>query len=356
MAQSSYDPIRWLVGGAIALVGITVISTFVYWGLGHYYDRPDWTFNKCLFMVVITLSTIGYGDILELEHGPAVALYFTMVLAMVGVGVPAFVLSNILALIVEGLFSDILRRRRMEKRMAKLAGHIIVCGAGITGLHAIDELLKTKRPFVAIDRDPEALARATEELGEFLYLADDADNDDTLKKAGIDRASGLIACLSDDKENLFLVLSARRLNPKLRIVSKVVDVFAAAKLRAAGADRVINPTEIGGMRLVSELVRPTAVGFLDRMLRDRAGDYRFEELTVQAGSAMENLTLATSGLHKEGILVVAALPQGQEHLSYNPTAEFKLDLGCTIVVLGPSENLGALRQRFLSPGAGEAPA
>lgn len=344
-ASFTFNPLRWLLIGALVLLGITLFSTSVYYGLGHYYGRADWTFTKCLFMVVITLSTIGYGDILNLEHAE-LAVWFTMLLALIGVAVPTFVLSNIMALLFEGMLSDVLRRRHMEKKMAHMHEHLIVCGAGTTGKHVIEELLKTQRPFVVIDRNGEELANLAAELGSFLYEVGDATDDEVLKKAGVENASGLISVLTDDKENLFLVLSARRLNAKLKIVSKVIDPMAAPKMRSAGADRCINPTEIGGMRMVSELVRPTVVGFLDQMLRDRVNNYRLEELTVGDGSAMQDRTLGTSGLHDRGILVLAARKNLDDAFVYNPKADFKLLSGCIVVALGRTEDLIALRSDF----------
>lgn len=340
-----YDPLTWFKWGAVILLGLTVLSTLIYWLLGQYYGK-DWTPLDCLFMTVVTLSTIGYEDWLEIRNLP-LAMSYTILLMMVSIAVPAFVISNLTALIVEGLFSDVFRRRRMERSISDLKDHIIICGAGTTGLHCIQELLRTNRRFVVIDVNAEQIAYVAKEIGEFLHIVGPADDDDVLKHAGIDRASGLITCLTADKDNLFVTLSARRLNPKLTIVSKAIDDLASPKLRSAGANRTVNPTAIGGLRMVSELVRPTVVTFLDEMLRDHKKTYRFEELTVKAGSSVENKTLADANLRRVGdVLVVAARAPGAAEFLYNPKASMTLSAGTTIVLLGQSHDLEELHPSF----------
>lgn len=341
--------LRWFKWGALALLLLTVFSALVYWLLGRYYGRADWTPLSCLFMVVITLSTIGYGDWLDIKHA-ALAQWFTMFLAVVGVGVPAFVISNVTAVIVEGFFSDAFRRRRMQRKVEEMRGHIIVCGAGTTGYHIIEELVKTRRDFVAIDQDHVRLEQAAAELGEFPYLVGSAEDDNLLRAAGIERAGGLITCLTADPDNLYVTLSARALNPKLRIVSKTIAAPSLAKLKTAGADAVVNTTLIGGLRLVSEMVRPVAVTFLDSMIRDPDGTHRFEELTVAQGAAVEGRTIAQADLRRMGdVLVVALRAPGAARFIYNPKADCALQAGSVVVVLGETAALQALRPVFTNP-------
>jgi voltage-gated potassium channel len=341
-----YDPFRWLRRGAIALSTVAVISTLIYWSLGRYYGREDWTLFDCLFMVVITLTTIGYGDWLNIK-GLYLAEIHTMLLAVVGMGVPAFVITNAIGLIVEGLFSNAFRRRRMDKQIAELKDHLIICGVGTTGFHCIEELAKTHRPFVAVDENEAKLLALSRRLGDFPFIVGMAGDDDVLRKAGIVHAAGLIACLADDKDNLFVTLSARALNPRLRIISRVTDELARPKLVTAGANAVVNTTAIGGMRMVSEMVRPSVVTFLDSMLRDPDEQYRFEEITVAAGSSVAGRTLATADLRRVAeVIVVAARPAGERRFTYNPHGEFPLEAGCTVVFLGRTEDLAALRPHF----------
>ena len=341
-----YNPIRWFRYGAVVLGIVVVLSTLIYHLLGIYYDRPDWTLKNCLFMVVITLTTIGYGDWLSLR-GLTLAEFYTMGLAVVGMAVPAFVITNLTGLIVEGMFSHALRRKKMDKQIAQLQGHVILCGLGNTGLNCLNELLLTKRPCVIVDRDPAILAAAVREHGEFLSVTGDADADAVLQAAGIGRAFGLITCLPEDKDNLFVTLSARALNPKLRIVSKVEDAAARAKMLTAGADATVSPDAIGGLRMVSEMLRPSVVTFLDTMLRDRSGNYRFEELRVGAGSPAAGQTLGALNLRSlADVLAVGIRPPAEERFLYNPQADARLEAGAVLVLLGQVDEIGKVAPLF----------
>ena len=348
--ESRFDPFRFLKWGGIALGLLTLISTLIFWALGRYYGRHDWSLMNCLFMVVITLTTIGYGDWLEIRN-LYMAEIFTLFLAMIGIAVPAFLVSNITALIVEGLFSERFRRRRMEKRIAQLSDHIIVCGVGTTGLHVVTELIWTGRQVVAIDRDQDKLQRLCNDLGEFPYVVGPAESDETLREAGIERAAGLIACLTDDRDNVFVTLTARSLNRQLRIISKVLDDTARRKMVIAGANQTVNPTAVGGLRLVSEMVRPTAVTFLDSMMRDRQSSHRFEEVVVEPNSELSGKTLAQANLRTRGksSLVVAAKKPGEKAFIYNPTADLLLEPGLIMVFLASVAEFDQMRPLFRSP-------
>jgi voltage-gated potassium channel len=339
-----YDPWRFLKIGLVALLAIGAVSTLVYYLLGIYYGT-HWPLLECVFMVVITLSTIGYGDWLQIQ-GKQLAEIYTMFLVIVGMGVPAFIIAMMIALIVEGVLGDTVRRRRMEQEIAKLSGHIIVCGAGGIGEHCIQELLKLGRKIVVIDRDVERLKGLQERLGAFPYLVGTADHDDMLKAAGILRAEGLIACLKDDKDNLFITLSAKLLNPELKVASKSVDDEVRKKMLIAGANAVISPTAIGGLRMVSELIRPATVSFLDSMMRERTA-VRFGELAVGRSSRLLGRTLAQADLRSlADVLVVAARHPGVENFIYNPKADFLMEADCVIVVLGPVQEIDRLRPLF----------
>ncbi len=343
--------------GAIVLLLVIVASTLIYYAIGLYHGREQWTLLNCLFMTVITLSTIGYGDWLDIKGLPGATL-FTMLLAVVGVAVPAFLITNSTALIVDGLFTDVFRRRRMDRDIAKLAGHVIVCGVGSTGMHCVEELRELGTPFVAIDKDADRLRHVFQQLGGFLYVVGRADDDAVLREAGIERATGLVAALTDDKDNVFVTLSARALNPRLRIVSKGVDDFARNKLGAAGADAVVNTTAIGGRRLVGELLSPTVMTFIERMLREPEDPYRFEELVVESGSDVDGKSLAEADVRRFGrLLVVAAREPGSEEVVFNPPGAHRLRAGETVVVLGRAQDLVGARRHFgrQAPPAKEAP-
>jgi len=347
-ARRTYDPWKFFRVGMAVLFVVAALSTVFYYFMGLYCYHTHWSLLDCLFMVVITLSTIGYGDWLNIQQIPNnwVIETFTMFLAIAGMGVPAFIISNITALIVDGIVSDTFRRRRMQQEIAKLKGHVIVCGAGGTGQHCIEELLKLGRKFVVIDADEGRLKSLQQAVGDFLYVVGHAERDEVLAQAGVERAAGLVSALPDDKANLFITLSARVLNPDLRIVSKGVDDHVRRKMVIAGANAVVSPAAIGGLRMVSELLRPATTGFLDTMLRQRTS-VRFDELVVGKGSPLSGKTLAEADLRQiADALVVAARHPGQESFIYNPKASFLLEPDCVIVVLAQVAEVDKLRPLF----------
>ncbi|MCY3021586.1 MAG: NAD-binding protein [Planctomycetota bacterium] len=350
-AKRAYDPWRFFTVGMVMLLSLIVVSTVVYYLLGFYYGKP-WGIKDCLFMVIITLSTIGYGDWLKIQEIPGneLIMAFTMFLILAGMGVPAFLIANVTALIVDGIIGDTFRRRRMQQEIAKLSGHVVVCGAGGTGEHCIEELVKLNRKFVVIDHDEERLKTLQHAVGEFPYVVGHAERDEVLTQAGVARATGLVCALADDKANLFITLSARVLNPDLRIVTKGVDDHVRKKMVIAGANAVVSPTAIGGLRMISELLRPATTGFLDTMLRQRTS-FRFDELVVGKGSGLAGKTLAQSELRQiADVLVVAARHPGQENFIYNPKADFLLEPDCVIVVLGQVAEVDKLRPLFAGNG------
>jgi len=343
--EESYDPWRLVKLGLAILVSVASVSTVVYYLLGQYYDR-HWSVMDCLFMTVITLSTIGYGDWLNIKDLYLVEI-FTMILGLAGIGVPAFIISTMTGIIVEGVVGNTMRRRKMDQEIARIHGHVLICGAGSVGEHCIAELMTLKKPFVVIDRDEERLKTLCRVLGHFPYIVGNADRDEILAAAGIERAFGLMACLTEDKDNLFVTLTARVLNPKVRIVSKGIEDHVRRKMLTAGANGVVSPTAIGGLRMVSEMVRPVTVGFLDSMIRERTNT-RFAELTVEPKSPLKGRTLLDSKLREHAdVLIVGAKPAGAENYLYNPTASFVLEPGCVVVLLASLEEVEKLKPLFL---------
>ena len=343
--RRNYDPWGMLKIGLLLLFNLAMLGMLTYYVMGIYYGT-HWSMLDCLFMVVITLTTVGYDDWLHIRPYTG-ATIFTMFLALAGIGVPAFVISTVTALAVEGVVGDTFRRRRMQQEIAALNGHVVVCGAGGTGEHCIMELLRINSKIVVIDKNRERLEEL-QHLGSFPFVVGRSDNDDVLLAAGVQRAAGLLACLPEDRDNLFITLSARVLNPDIRIASKGVDDHVRKKMVIAGANSVVSPTAIGGLRLVSELMRPATTSFLDGMLRDRTA-VRFGELNVAKESRLAGSTLAAADLRSlADVLVVAARHPGVESFIYNPKADFRLDPGGVIVVLGLVNEIEKLRPLFES--------
>jgi voltage-gated potassium channel len=324
---------------ATVLLLLTVVSGTA---VIHTMGGGRWTWFQSLFHVVITLSTVGFGELPGMEAMNR-ARAFTMLLIVTGTGSVVYFASVVTALVVEGELRDLFQRNRMRKAIDRMSGHVIVCGAGRTGSQVINELRLTQTPFVAVDVSEESLRALHREHPEMLYFVGDAAEDATLQAAGIERALGLVAALSSDPENLYITLSARGLNPSLRIIAKAIESGAEPKLRKAGADKVVSTNRIGGMRLASEMIRPNVTEFLDIMLRDPKHVLRIEEATVTPGSEVANRTLGQAALRKICDVLVVAVRAEDGTYRFNPGAEELLTPGSTLIVLGERGEVAKLR-------------
>ena len=333
--------LRRLVVALLVLVTLVAVGSTGFWILGS----GRWQYSECVYMTVITLSTVGFGELSQMHEVPG-ARILTIALIVSGVGALAYVQGNLTALLVEGVIGQVLRRNRMRKTIAKLDRHVVVAGAGSTGKHVIEELVATGTPFVVIDRDITHLERLSTDIagGRMLYVHGDATDDHTLVSAGIERAMGVVAALTHDKDNLFVTLSARSLNATARIVSKIVEDRADAKMLKAGATSVVNPAMIGGRRMASELVRPEVNEFLDQMLRDKTKNLRIEECIVPNSSSYVGVSLKDSPIRRETKLLVIAVRHKDRSFVYNPDPEHLIDGGTTLIVMGDNESVTKLRK------------
>ncbi len=339
----SEEPEKRLVVALALLAATIVIGTFGYRALtyGHY----DWL--TCLYMTVITLATVGYGEVIDTSLYPA-ARIFTIVFILSGMGILLYSVSTATAIMVEMDLRDVFKRRKMIKDIKLLRNHFIVCGAGSIGACIAHELSRTGTNFVIIERDPERI-EAARKFGDVFHIQGDATDDEVLLRAGIDRAAGLAAALSTEKDNLFLTLTARQLNPSIRIVARGLDEAVDRKLRKAGADAVVSPTTIGGLRMVSELIRPAVVSFLDTMLRDPSRTIRFEEIHITPESKFRGHAIKSTGLRDESnLLIVAVRAPDSPSFIYSPPADTVLTEGMTLVVLGDSKQIHKLREQSRS--------
>ncbi len=340
--------LRRLKLGLLFLALFVAASTVGYMVLGWLVCGEGWGFLDSLFMTIITVTTIGYGDVLGVqEAGHVSAMVYTMAVSLVGMGAALYVVSMATAFVVEGDLHRVLWRRKMSKLIEKMNGHFIICGIGSTGLHVVAELQATGRPFVAIDSSEESMQRMHRLLGEdVVAIVGDATDDEVLRSAGIERAGGLVAALHNDPQNLFLTISGRRLNPRMRIIARGIDSNTSAKLRQAGADSVVSPNLIGGLRMVSEMVRPETVSFLDIMLRDQDTSFRFEDLPIEAGSAADGKSLGDLRLRERfGVVVVAYRASPTAQIDYCPPDSQPLVGGNCLVVLGNADRVLEAKNR-----------
>jgi voltage-gated potassium channel len=301
-------------------------------------------FLDCLYMTVVSLTTVGYGEVLEVT-GNDTAQIFTMILITFGMGIILYGISSLTALLLEGELSGIFRKKKMAKQIDKLNDHYIVCGGGETGSGVIVELCKNNEVAVLIEEDTERIERC-KEICDLLYIKGDATDDENLIAAGIDRAAGIVISLPSDKDTLYVTMTARMLNQKIRIISRMTNQHLEPKLFKAGANAVVCPNAIGALRMASEMIRPTAVDFLDRMLRSTHGDLRIHELTVSENSKFSEKEIRQCGLKERyGLLVLGAKTKAKD-IEFNPAPTQKLTAGTTLIVMGAVGQIAKAKDAF----------
>jgi len=298
----------------------------------------------CVYMTVVSLTTVGYGEVIEIT-GNIPAQIFTMILIIFGMGIILYGISNMTAIIIEGELTGILRKKRMIKEIQKLKNHIIVCGGGETGRPVLIELVKNKEPVVLIEQEEENIERC-QGVENLLYIQGDATDDENLMAAGILNASGIIIALPADKDNLYITMTARMLNKRIRIVSRMIDQKLEPKLKMAGADRVVSPNTIGALRMASEMIRPTVVDFLDSMLRSSRGNLRIHQITVSEDSGVAGKKLSEAGIEDKFDLLVLGAKHEKEDIKFNPSPSETLAVGMTLIVMGEVENIARARRLF----------
>lgn len=326
---------------AIALLLLLIVMTVAVAGY-RILGGPSVSLLDAVYMAVITFATIGYGEVIDTSTRPALRV-FNMIMILFGIGTMLYVFSASTAFIVEGELKDIFRRRKMLRQLRDLKDHFIVCGAGEVGHHVVQELLKTGNLFVVIDHDEERLAKI-QHLGEFPVVPGDAATEEILETAGLSRSRGLATVLPEDKDNLMVTVTARQMNPTVRIVARCVEARTADKLIRAGANSTVSPNMIGGMRLASELVRPHVVGFLDLMLKEQSKTLRVEEIVVGQDSPWIGKSIHASEIHRRFELLALALRKPSGQLRYNPQGDTVLAAGDVLLVMGDVNKIWKARE------------
>lgn len=337
---------RRVILAFLVLLGVVGIGAAGYWYLAWLQSPGYWSYFDCVYFTAITISTVGYGETIDLDTIPG-SRTWTLMLLILGVSANLYVVSSITSFFVESDFGNVRRYRRLRKRMDEIHGHYIVCGVGSTGIHVVHELRAMGERLVCIDQRVVALEELEREG--VLTLHGDATDDEILNKAGITRARGIVATMDDDKTNMFVVVTARQTNPGLRIVTKAVFPSAADKLRRAGADAVVSPAFIGGMRLASEMLRPAVVRFLDEMLRDKEANLRIEEAAIGEKGELVGRTLRDASIRDRcGALIIAVRsPNGRT--DYVPSGDLVLAPGMTVIAIGGPDDIRTLRRALGDP-------
>jgi voltage-gated potassium channel len=297
-----------------------------------------WGFFDALYMTVTTLTTVGYGEVHPLSH---LGRMYNMVLILAGMGTMLYIVGSLARVVVEGEIRAALGKRKLLTRIKRLKDHYIICGFGRIGEIIARQLKERGIPLLVVENNPEHLARL-EEAG-YYFVVGDATREEVLQEAGIERARGLVAVVSSDAGNVYIVLTARSLNPELYIVARAEERGAEQKLKRAGADIVESPYEMGGRKMAHAILRPTVTTFLELTMKEGV-DLSMEETRVEASSSLIGLPLKDSGLRRDLDLIVVAIKRADGQMLYNPAPETMIQAGDTLVLLGMRQNLDALEK------------
>ena len=315
----------------LLLAGL-LTAAIVMLGTAGYVALEGWSWFDSLYMTVTTITTIGSGEPTPMN---VAGKWWTIIVVTVGFAVLTYTVLRLMAYMVEGTLENMLGRRRIRRRIAKMEKHYILCGYGRVGTEIARSFIEERTPFVVIDINPDSLQRAAAE-GHSIVQGDAADTD-TLREAGVERASGLVTAVDSDEKNVYVTLSARVLNPNLFIVARANRDHAEEKLRLAGANRIISPYVIGGRRMASLVMRPTAVEFVDTVLSASNSELLLEDFAINDASKSLGRTLQELILRGSSIIVLALKRGGR--MTFRPTPETRLESGDEIVVAGPPEDM-----------------
>jgi voltage-gated potassium channel len=325
----------------LVLVPMVLIATGT---LGYYTLEPQYTLFDALYMTVTTLTTVGYGEVHELSWRGRV---FTIFLLLGGTIAFLYAVTELLRFVISGEVHNLLGRRRVERILAGLKDHLIVCGYGRMGRFICKEFSREGLDFVLIDRKAEVLQDF--HLPHGVALAGDATADEVLKQAGIERARALVTVAASDADNLFITMTARLLNDKLFIVARAEAEQAETKLLRAGASRVVAPYAIGGFKVAQAVLRPAVVDFIELATRTEHLDLQIEETLIRAGSHLAGRNLRDSRLRQDLGVIVVAIKKGGGHLVSNPPGDAVMEPGDTLIALGDRRNLDRLETMATSP-------
>ncbi len=327
------------------VLSAALIALIVSFGTIGYMGIEGWDFIDSLYMTIITLTTVGFKEIHDLSLSGRI---FTIVLLIGGVGTVFYTLGIGAKIIVEGELQEVYGRRRLEKKLKDLRDHYIVCGYGRMGKIVARELKHEKLKFVVMEKNEILLD--SDEKNETLIIQGDATSDDLLKKVGIERAKCLISVLPTDAENLYVVLSARGLKPDLLIVARAGEEGSEQKLLRAGADRVVSPYHIGGLRMAHTVLKPAVVDFIEFATKSGNIDLQIEEITIREGSQLVNLSLDECGIGRDLGIIIVAIKQKTGEMKFNPTFRTAIQVGDTLIAVGETSKLAILEKMAAKEG------
>ncbi len=331
-----YHTVKFRFGSFFPLVlGAGFLLAVFFYGLFIFLVVEGWNLLDSFYQVVMTLSTVGFMEVHPLSDRARLMVSF---LILMGVGSFAYLVGAFTQVVVEGRLQDLWGKRKVQKIINSLTDHYIICGFGRIGAVIAAEMRRENLPVVIIEKDPDLLNDLEREG--FLFLAGDATSDEELLAAGVERAKGLFACVSQDAENVYITLSSRQFNPNLTIIARSDRPESVSKLERAGANRVLTPHQIGGKRIAQVMLRPTVTDFMD--LATQGHNLQMEEIQVRPGSELVGKNLITSGIRPRFNLMIIAIEKNGV-MAFNPHPETVIEAGDTLVAVGPPENFVGLQ-------------
>ena len=316
---------------AIALGVLTLI------GMAGFHYLEGWTWFDGFYMVITTFSTIGYQEVHPLSHGGRI---FNVALILAGVSLVFLGIGSLTQALLEFSLRSFFGRRKMERDIERLTGHYIICGAGRVGRSAARELARKPAPFVIVEQNE---AKAARFANEWLMHVGDATQEQVLRQLHIERASGLVAATTTDATNLYIVLTARNLNPKLKVIARASEEDAEKHLLKAGADAVVSPYSFAGQRIAQSFLRPHVVSFLDTATTHLGMDLEIGEVTVRTNSEFAGKTVGSSRIRQERGVIILAIKR-EQGMHFNPSPEDVIQPGDTLIAMGQPTQLRQLEQ------------
>ncbi|MCK4432255.1 MAG: potassium channel protein [Candidatus Aminicenantes bacterium] len=322
---------------------ILLILLMIFIGVVGFHIIEGWPFLDCLYMTIITIFTVGFKEVKNLSPQGRI---FTIFIILGGVGTAIFAFTKLGEILYEGGINRFLRRRKMEKKLKSLKNHYIICGHGRMGKTVRERLEEEKLPFVVVDNNEKKLLELKQTY-RCLFIEGDATQEEVLNKAGIKKAKGLAALLPTDADNLYLVLTVKLINPSLFVLSKAMDEEAERKILQIGANKVVSPYKLSGLKIAQGLIRPTLVDFMDLIIRRKELSLYMEEFTVKKDSDIVNRNLTECDIRRTANVIVVAMKKPGEDIIFNPSPDIKVETGDTLLVLGDKEAIDHFEKSYL---------
>jgi voltage-gated potassium channel len=317
--------------------GLFILLVILLIGSVGYMVIEKWEFLDALYMTVITITTVGFGEVRQVTR---LGRIFTIFIIFFGIGIIAYILGMVAQAMVDLQVRSIIGRRKLGLKIRSIKNHYIICGYGRIGKTITRELKANEMPMVVIDNDPEE--KQTLENEQTPYIIDDATSEEVLLEAGVERARGLVSVVASDADNLFITITARGLKPDLFILARADEEHTEKKLLRAGANKVVMPYLIGGQKMAQTLIRPAVTDFIEVTFGDKDIGLKMEELIVSEKSRLNGATLIDSGIRQDMDVIIVAIRTREGEMRFNPSSKTRIEAGDTLISLGKSDDLDQL--------------